>query len=777
MRNSRLVLSLIVLATALAMGPAAPAQAATPVRSYIVTCNTSCAAVAAAVAQIPGAKVDQMFQNVAGVVVTLPVTAVTQLQSRADVVNITKDVVLGPPTPERTQTLPAAAGVQALSASQLKSLAGGTPADYSFNNDLIGASALQAQGQIGSGVVVGVIDTGIANNPAVVPAVAGSVLGGESFVPASEDPVTSATSTHNGEHGTWVSSVIAGHVTFLFPASSLLVQSLQLEAPGSVIPCSQLGCPSSLAAVPMVGVAPGASLYAFKIFNSAGGGAAVSRIAAAMDRAITLRRNFNNGVPVAPVNPGCGAEDNPCVYDSLPIQVVNMSLGGGTLYPGKDVEDLLGQEMLKVGITLSTSSGNSGPGALTTGSPATGFGALSVAASSTAPHERVLWDLTYGLGFGAIVRPFPGIQTASFSSRGPSADGRYDIDVSANGFATFAQGASGGISLVSGTSFSSPTVAGAAALLRGEFPNVKAVKIRNALAASGNPALITDGSTRIDRGSGFLDIPAAAAKLAAGHVSADLPSGLGSPIVALNLLPLGIVPINFVGDHYTKHLANLLPGQTVQLYVPTAVDTAGLTVSLQNVTLAAPAQQNQAFGDAIFLNVLDAPTSVAEILVSQFLVSDGSFPVAQPQSGLVRVAVAGATNNAAPVSADVVIERQRVNPGPAIAVGAVKQGDEDVVQFQVPPGKAQLSLLLSWLHDWAAYPVNDLDLVVVDPNGNVILDGATLNSPERVVVQNPTPGVWTAHVQGFQINQGVFSQQDLWALRVNADGHPLPRLH
>ena len=775
MRSSRPLVSVLVLALALGLAPAA--MAATPVQSYIVTCNPSCAALAAAVAQIPGAKVDRMFQNVAGAVVTLPVTAVPQVQSRTDVLSVDKDVVLSPPTPERSQVIPTADGVQALAPAQVKTLAAGSPADYSFNNQLIGASTLQAQGKIGSGVVVGVIDSGIANNPAVVPVIAGSVLGGETFLSPAQDPVTSATSTLNGPHGTWVSSVIAGHVIFLFGSSSSLVQALNLEAPGSVIPCSALGCPSSLAGVPMVGVAPGASLYAFKIFNSAGGGAPVSRIAAAMDRAITLRKNFNNGVPVAPTNPGCGAEANPCVYDSLPIQVVNMSLGGLTLYAGKDVEDMLGKEMLKAGIILVTSSGNSGPGAMTTESPATGAGAISSAAASTAPHERLFWDIFFGLGLGPLARPFSGIQTASFSSRGPSAEGRYDVDLSANGFSTFAQGANGGISLVSGTSFSAPTISGAAALLRESFPAASATQIRNALASSGNPALITDGSTRIDRGSGFLDIPAAAAKLAAGHVDTSLPSGIGTPSVLANLLPLGIFPIRFNGDHYVQHVSNLLPGQTVQLFVPTAVDTAGLTVSLQNVTLAPPAQQNQVFGDSLSVTILDAPTSAALTLVSDFPVADTSYSVALPQSGLVRVAVAGATNNAAPVSADVVIDRQRVNPGPPIALGTVKQGEQDVVQFQVPPGKSQLSVLLSWLHDWGAYPTNDIDVVLVDPNGNVNIDAATLNSPERAVIANPTPGVWTAFVQGFQINSGVVQNQDLWVLRVNADGQALHRLN
>src|SRR6185295_10090438 len=233
--------------------------------------------------------------------------------------------------------------------------------------------------------------------------------------------------------------------------------------------------------VPMIGVAPAASLYALKVFPFNSESTTSSRILAAMDRAITLRRNFNNGVPSAVTNPGCGAEANPCVYNSLPIQVVNMSLGGGTLFAGQDLEDQLTLEMLKVGITIVASAGNDGTGALTVGTPATGYGALSVAAAATAAHERVLRDLQFGLGIGALWRPFSGLQTATFSSRGPTPDGRVGVGLSANGFATFAQGANGGISLVSGTSFSAPTVAGAAALLRQKHPTASATKIRNAL--------------------------------------------------------------------------------------------------------------------------------------------------------------------------------------------------------------------------------------------------------------------------------------------------------
>src|SRR6202035_780839 len=400
-------------------------------------------------------------------------------------------------------------------------------------------------------------------------------------------------------------------------------------------------------------------------------------------------------------------------------------------------------------------------------------------AASTAPHERILRDLQFGLGVGSLFRPFDGIQTATFSSRGPSADGRISVGVSSNGFATFAQGANGGLSLVSGTSFATPTTAGAAALLRQKFPAASATQIRNALTSGANPSGLADGSGRVDRGDGFLDIPGAAAKLAAGHVSSTLPVGLGSLSVPLNLLLLGIFPVNFSHDTFTAHFNNLLPGQVAQFYVPTQDSTDSLSISIQGVTPALPpAQQNQFFGDDVFLTVVDAPTAQADTLVADFVTADSTFTISQPQSGLVRVAVQGDSTNAGAVSGTLVIQRHVVDQGLPTAVGLVKQGQDNIVKLKVPAGTAQLSFLLSWLHDWGASPTNDIDLVLEDPNGNVILDGATLNSPERVTVANPTAGVWLAHVQGFQINSaGPIFSSDLWSLRAKADGHRLSPLH
>jgi hypothetical protein len=266
----------------------------------------------------------------------------------------------------------------------------------------------------------------------------GTVIGGENFV--TTDPVQSATSRRNDSHGTWVGTVIAGHASFLFANTSALVRSLRIHAPDSVIACTPaLGCPLTASIIPMIGVAPASKIYALKVFPSTGGGAPSSRVVAAMDRAITLRRNFNNGMPSVAVS-GDGSENNPFVFNSLKIYVVNMSLGGATFFAGRELDELLTIKMLEVGIAPAISAGNDGFGAMTAAGPGDGVGALGVAAANEVAHERVLRDVQSGVGTGVLYRPTTHTQTAFFSSRGPTADGRFKPDIIANGFATFAQG-------------------------------------------------------------------------------------------------------------------------------------------------------------------------------------------------------------------------------------------------------------------------------------------------------------------------------------------------
>ena len=777
-----------------------------------------------------GGNVSQKYDNVDAIAVSVPKGRLTELAALVGPNAIRKDALVAPPKPVEMANASRDDRVDPAikSGDELQAAVSAAPLDYNFNNSLIGATAVQAAGHIGTGVVVGVIDSGTANSPVVAALSVGGVnkvIGGETFVPT--DPVVSATSRRNGPHGTWVGTVIASNVAFGFANSSTLIRSLKAHAPSAILGA----CPDrptvATCFVAMIGVAPDARLYALKVFKSTGGGTPESVVIAAMDRAITLKKNFDNGMPTTPVG-GTGAEEDPYRYDALNIRVVNMSLGGGTGFAGRDLEDQLTKKMVEVGITLAVSAGNDGFAAMTGGSPGTGLGSLTVGAANTPMHERVLRDSQFGFGIGALYRPTSHIQTADFSSRGPTADGRIDPDLTANGYATFAQGTCNGlagaqlalclaggrqatINLVSGTSFSGPTAAGAAALLRGAVPSASAVKVRNALHESANPNLLGDNSTKIDQGKGFLDVSAALNRLNSGHVSSRLPDDCEgddddhdghdsdhdghdgdhdrhdrgnndcqdpSHSVQTNLRRAGFRPIQFTSDSFTTPVSDLVPGQVRQFFVPTNDRTDQIVVSLSNiVTELPPAQQNQLFGDDIFLNVVDAPTSFADLLVGAFVNANASFTLNQPQTGLMRVALQGDWTNAGKISADVTISRTQGTLTAPTKVAPIVEGELVPIEVNVPAGTVQAVFELFWKGNWGSYPTNDLDMILVDPNGATNFSGATFDSPERVVLNNPPAGTWTVFVQGFTIYDTNDADgqpaTDTFTLRASADGKRL----
>jgi hypothetical protein len=747
-------------------------QRAIELQHFIVNCPAACPAVAATVRDM-GGQVTQTYENVDAIAVDLPASRLGDVPNIPGAQAVWKDTLIRTPTPDANSVIDIAADdAQVIAEDRLAGYIGTLPADYSFNNVSINADGAQRDGNLGQNVVVAVIDTGTTNSP-VVASLRDTVIGGESFVPSTTDPVLSPTSRRNGAHGTWVGTVIAGHAGFLFANTSALVQSLRINAPDSVIACTPaLGCPTTASIIPMVGVAPAAKIYALKVFPSTVDSAPSSRIIAAMDRAITLRRNFNAGVPSVPVS-GDGSEDNPFVFNSLKIDVVNMSLGGATFFAGRELDESLTLKMLAVGIAPAISAGNEGFGAMTAAGPGDGIGALGVAAANDAKHERVLRDLQLGVGIGALYRPTTHTQTAFFSSRGPTADGRFKPDVIANGFATFAQGTCGtnaaclagtgsaGISLVSGTSFSGPTAAGALALLRNAFPTAFAINLRNALIETANPAVVGDNSTRIDQGRGYLDVGAALAQLKSGRRSFVLDFSFPDDRVRDNIRDLGFKTVPIVNGQFSTHISNLVPGQVAQFFVNTDVDDK-LTVTFSHITPEnAPANQNQLFGDDLLVTILDAVTSTnVELLPQTFIVAETTV-TATASPGLVRVSIQGDWTNAGRVSADLSITREHVDRGKKTVEGTIAEGQTVTVPFVVPAGAKQLDLELSWKVDWSRYPTNDLDLIVQDPAAKLNVTGATINSPERVSVKNPAAGTWQAMINGFTINADA-DRDDLW---------------
>jgi hypothetical protein len=132
-------------------------------------------------------------------------------------------------------------------------------------------------------------------------------------------------------------------------------------------------------------------------------------------------------------------------------------------------------------------------------------------------------------------------------------------------------------------------------------------------------------------------------------------------------------------------------------------------------------------------------------------------PPAVLEPGLMKITLESDwTNNTRFLSADVTISRlegpkQARRRRPSAVVG---DSERQVFVVEVPTGTAKASFDLSWQRDWTMFPTDDLDLILVSPSGVEDFRGATLNAPERTLVDVPEPGSWTAIVEGFTVHRG-----------------------
>lgn len=625
------------------------------------------------------------------------------------------------------------------------------PQDYLFNLELTGAVELHKQGFLGQGQIVAVIDSGVANNPELVPTLAGSVIGGENFV--ENEPNVSATSTLNDFHGTSVGTTIAGHGGLLLPPG-ILDGIFEEHAPTSYIPNF---LDTGWTMIPLIGSAPAAQLYSLKVFHSQEEFSPDSRILAAMDRALTLKLNYNRRSAQLeekfasdPVS-GSGVEEDPFVYDALDISVVNMSLGGPTTAVGLSLQDLMVEKMFDAGIVVVISAGNSGPTAVTVGSPATSHDALAVGAASMAAHERIYAEIIQPdiPDFGYLWRPSDVPQIAYFSSRGPHADGRLAPSVVSPGTFLFVQGADGQFGFFSGTSFSAPEVSGSTTLLRQMMPESPARSVRDAIKYSANAEFIPM-ATAIDQGYGFVDYSRAAELLMTEIVPFSLiPEFRPLRRVASNLRRAKQVIYN-ERRGISESTGSLEPGQVQHYMLSVSERTKKLKIHLSNLQKEGPG--NPVFGDGLILVVQDAVTSDYYPLYENVIQEDAEIEIENPQTGVVRIAVMADSVNVGNISADLKVSAKRGEKVSPSLLGIVTQDEQDQYVIYVPQKTSEMSINLSWVKNWAVYPSDDLDVYLQSPNGEVIYDGATISSPERILVKDPTPGAWQIVIDGYEVN-------------------------
>jgi subtilisin family serine protease len=285
---------------------------------------------------------------------------------------------------------------------------------------LTGATAVQAEGDAGQGVLVADIDSGI---DVTQPNLQGVLAQDAHGQPLYKDFTGKGLQDSVG-HGTGTAGMIVSQGTTTYKVSTTPYY-------GPIA-----GDPSVITNFRVLGMAPAAKLIVAKVVDaSVPNGGYESWVVSAVQWVV----------------------DNHA-------QIINESFGWQDIPTNKPDPVVMADEAAaKAGVVVCVAAGNSGPGFGTVADPAASGLVVSVGAST------MFHDMAED-GFLAPYGKYASDGVASFSSRGPTSDGRISPDLLApgeNGWSVFAvsgPAAGAGVGLFSGTSQATPIVAGAFAL-------------------------------------------------------------------------------------------------------------------------------------------------------------------------------------------------------------------------------------------------------------------------------------------------------------------------
>ncbi|MFA4956987.1 MAG: S8 family serine peptidase [Candidatus Methanoperedens sp.] len=210
----------------------------------------------------------------------------------------------------------------------------------------------------------------------------------------------------------------------------------------------------------IIGVAPGATLFAVKVLDSAGSGS-TSNVIAGIDWSIAHGAN-----------------------------VISMSLGGSGQPNDEfaDVLNIISDAAVDKGVVVVIAAGNEGPGTGTVGAPGSAKKVITVGASSSSGTVTISDDTI-----------------ASFSNRGPSAFGRLDPEVVAPGVAINSTWLGSGYNSIQGTSMATPMVSGSAALLLQKNPALTPAQVRAILMNTASN-LTASNYHVFEKGAGIINL-------------------------------------------------------------------------------------------------------------------------------------------------------------------------------------------------------------------------------------------------------------------------------
>lgn len=707
-----------------------------------------------------GGRVRYRYQNVPALAVSLPSSQVAALTALASVRLVEKERMFylndtgpeGTGANERSRAYVVAASpghqVHAFNAAALK----GTATAKGYANFLYtGAAEIWEATGFGEGTIVAVVDSGVVRNVALADAVTGAP-GFPNGYNAYPDGVE-ATDPGNHWHGTFVAGVVAGSAALQLedPADPLY------QAIATFLPVWQPASPTDPMVVPILGQAPLAKVYPVKVFPQSEDGSPTSIILDGLDHVLSLKKK-----------------------GLLDVDIVNLSLGGPTVFDGLNTFDRFLDELTRAKILVVAAAGNEGPIPNSVGSPATSFSVLSVGALDFAPSSRVFYEwlgraVADQAGMGWVMRPTAETRVANFSSRGPLSDGRVGPEISALGLWNFGVDPGNGLMWAGGTSFASPTVAGAAALLNAFWeaqgnetaPGV----LQSALLRSAKSDVVGRKWRDVnDQGQGAVDAPAALEALQRRRWSWEPDKKFGRPLEA-NILG---EPIRGRTQQWDSRVLSLDPSETFDAVLEIGKTTSRVTVEVYDIQT--PDNSDRAFWpNSLEVHVQSAKRTAAPHPVAVFWypflygnaftlqIDDGAWTLAgetvadQPmEPGLMKISLAGDSSNESPVRFKMRIKRenQLSDRRKPIAQGVVRQGDNALIPIVIPAGKTRATFDLRWERDWTTLPSSDIDMYLLNANGDLLsVDGATLNSPERVVLESPTPGTYYLFIDALEVYQ------------------------
>jgi len=428
--------------------------------------------------------------------------------------------------------------------------------------------------------------------------------------------------------------------------------------------------------------------------------------------------------------------------ESLGVDIISSSLGYLTFDPPDTgytyaqlngdvgVTTLAARAAARLGTLVVVSMGNSGPGARTLDTPADADSIVAVGATNIN---------------GAL---------ASFSSRGPTADGRHKPEVVAPGVGVTVAAMNAGIATGSGTSFSAPLIAGLAALVQGTRLGRPAVDLRRGLRnAGGNRAAPNDSiGWGIPDALHFLAFPAGLAPLG----PADSLLATATPTFAWDVDQ----PVGFGADTFHLQVA------TDTLFAHRVLDTV---VTGSSVTLPVGARPGVSLWWHLVarspLNVTDSvprrgPYVTPEWVTLLTLADPGGETIHDSLPTLAWHA-AGAASPPGPFRYDVAVYPASGSPAAAVASAT---GITDTI-FRVPR-----ALERSLPFRWRVVAHLGADSTVVTSRGSfVLVDDAT---PKATLLYqnfpNPFPNPRTGLVNTciwFDVAQGGAVQLDVFDLR------------